>query len=56
MGKELTKVTIILDDELNRKVRKYIVDTYPDSQYGKLKDVIEEALREFLGRHVKAEG
>ena len=48
MGSELPKVTIILDDGLNKRARKYIVETFPDSQYGKLKEVMEAALKEYL--------
>ena len=48
LGTDLPKVTIILDDGLNKRARKYIVSTYPDSQYGKLKAVMEEALKEYL--------
>jgi len=44
----MPKLNIILDEALNKRVRKYLFDTYPDSQYGKLKNVVEEALREYL--------
>ena len=50
MGKPMPKVTLIMDDELNRRVRKYLSTTYPDSQYGKLKGVIEDALKEYLDK------
>jgi hypothetical protein len=48
LGIDLPKVTIILDEGLNKRARKYIVNTYPDSQYGKLKAVMEDALKEYL--------
>jgi hypothetical protein len=44
----MPKLTIILDEDLNKRVRRYLSDTYPSSQYGKLKSVMEEALREYL--------
>jgi hypothetical protein len=44
----MPKLNIILDEDLNKRVRKYLFDTYPDSQYGKLKNVVEEALKEYL--------
>jgi hypothetical protein len=46
----MPKLNIILDEDLNKRVRKYLFDTYPDSQYGKLKNVVEEALKEYLGK------
>lgn len=46
--KAMPKITIELEDSLNRRVRKYIYENFPDSPYGKLKDVVEMALREFL--------
>ena len=42
------KITVILSDELNQRIRKYIFETWPDSQYGKLKEVVVQALEEFL--------
>lgn len=49
MGKStMPKVTLIMDDELNKRTRKYINDTFPDSPYGRLKEVIEDALKEYL--------
>jgi hypothetical protein len=44
----MPKLNIVLDEDLNKRVRKYLFDTYPDSQYGKLKNVVEEALKEYL--------
>ena len=44
----MPKLNIILDEGLNKRVRKYLFDTYPDSQYGKLKEVVESSLKEFL--------
>jgi len=44
------KITIIIDNKLNQRIRKYIFDTWPDSQYGKLKEVTEKAIDEFLSK------
>ncbi len=44
----MPKLNIILDEDLNKRVRKYLFETYPDSQYGKLKEVVEAALKEYL--------
>ena len=46
----MPKLTLILDEDLNKRVRKYLYETYPSSQYGKLKNVIEEALKEYLDK------
>jgi len=48
MEKSMPKVTLIMDDKLNKRVRKYISDTFPDSPYGRLKEVIESAVLEYL--------
>lgn len=47
MGEPL-KITIIIDDALNKRLRACIYKTYPDSQYGKLKEVMVDALKEYL--------
>jgi len=44
----MPKLNIIIDESLNKRIRKYLFDTYPDSQYGKLKNIVEEALNEYL--------
>ncbi len=44
------KLTLNISRALNQRVRKYIEDTWPDSQYGKLKEVVEEAADEFLAK------
>ena len=44
------KITIIINNKLNQRIRKYIFDTWPNSQYGKLKAVTEEAIDEFLSK------
>jgi len=42
------KLTVIIDDSLERELRNYIAHKYPERPYGKLTQVIEEALRDFL--------
>jgi hypothetical protein len=41
-------VVIDLDDKLEEKLRLYINKKYPIKPYGKLKEVVEEALTEYL--------
>jgi hypothetical protein len=44
----MVKIVIDLDDKLNEKLRQYINKKYPLMSYGKIKEVIEEALTGFL--------
>lgn len=44
------KITIIIDDELEQRLRKYIFKRYEAKWYGKLSEVIEEAVKEHLDR------
>lgn len=46
--KEDLKITIEIQYELNKRLRAYIVKTYPERQYGRLREVIAEAIKEFL--------
>ncbi len=48
------KIMIVLDDLLEEKLRLYIANKYPTEPYGKLKSVIEEALREFLSKRERS--
>ena len=44
------KITITLTDEVETKLRKYVTTKYPEKPYGKLSQVVEEALNEWLTR------
>jgi len=44
----LGKVTILLDDELEKDLRKYIAEFYPEETYGKLSMIMNEALKHWL--------
>jgi hypothetical protein len=45
---DMGKLTVVINDEVERKLRIYIAKKYPTEIYGKLSEVIELALREFL--------
>lgn len=42
------KMTIILSDEVEEQLRKYIAKKYPTETYGKISKIIEDALKQFL--------
>jgi len=42
------KLVIIIDDKLEEKLRRHISHKYPTETYGKIKQIIEEALTEYL--------
>jgi hypothetical protein len=48
MGNKMVKIVLDLDDKLNEQLRLYINRKYPLKTYGKLKEVVEQALKEFL--------
>lgn len=47
----MVKVVINLDEQLNEKLRLFINKKYPLRSYGKIKEVIEAALKEYLQNH-----
>jgi hypothetical protein len=48
------KLVIIINDELEERLRRYIARKYPTETYGKIKQVIEEALTEYLQKMQEA--
>jgi hypothetical protein len=44
----LGKITISLDNEIERKLRMYVARNYPLETYGKMSQVVNEALEEFF--------
>jgi len=50
----LGKITITLSDETERKLRQFVTAKNPGKPYGKLSEVIEEALRDWLYLHENA--
>jgi hypothetical protein len=44
----MVKVVFDLNDDLNKKLREYINKKWPLHTYGKIKEVMEQALTEHL--------
>ena len=42
------RVAILLEDEIEQKMRKYIAKKWPLETYGKLSHVVNEALKEYF--------
>lgn len=44
------KITIMLNNETENKIRDYIAEKYPRKTFGKISEVIETAINEYLQR------
>ncbi len=44
------KIVFEIDDEVNEKLRRYIAKKYPLESYGKVKQIINDALKEYLDK------
>jgi len=42
------KITITLSDDIEKKLRQFVTAKYPEKPYGKLSEVVEEALKDWL--------
>jgi hypothetical protein len=42
------KITISLSDETEKKLRSYITSKYNEQTFGKLSDVVETSVKEYL--------
>jgi hypothetical protein len=49
----VAKITITLSDETEKKLRSYVTSKYPEKPFGKLSDVVEEALIEYFEKRSK---
>jgi hypothetical protein len=47
------KITVIIPDDLEQRVRKLLVAKYDGNMHGKLTDLVKEALEEYLKREAK---
>jgi len=43
------KLTVSISDETERELRAFVATSYPLKPFGKLSDVVERAIREYLG-------
>ncbi len=53
--KPLGRLTIILEDDLEKRLREYIARNYAEETYGKISQIINESLRRFLDIYMQAE-
>jgi len=44
------KLTVIMDDKIERKLRKYVTRTYPVKPFGKLSSTVSQAIEEYLNK------
>ena len=42
------KITISLTDKTEKKLRDYVASKYPDQQFGKLSEIVETSVKEYL--------
>ena len=42
------KITVSLDDALEKKLRSFVTSNYPEKPFGKLSEIVNKALEEYL--------
>jgi len=47
------KLTVIIDDELERRLRRYVTRMYPVKPFGKLSLIVSQAIEEYLNKQKK---
>lgn len=47
----MAKITITLDDDVERRLRSYVTQHFPEKPFGKLSKIVNEAVKEYLERH-----
>lgn len=47
------KITVIIDDDIEEWVRNYVTQNYPQKPFGKLSEVVNKALKDFMEKHRK---
>jgi len=45
------KITVIIPDQLEENLRKYVAEHYPQETYGKLSKIVTEALHSWMLEH-----
>lgn len=45
---DMGKITLTLTDETEKKLRQFVTRKYPEKPYGKLSEVAEKALKDWL--------
>jgi Arc/MetJ-type ribon-helix-helix transcriptional regulator len=49
------KISVEISDELENKIRKYIAEHYWKNPFGKLSEIVEEALKLWIEKKIGAE-
>lgn len=44
------KITITLEDETEKQLRSYVTSHYPEKPFGKLSEIVDKAVKEFLAK------
>jgi hypothetical protein len=47
------KITITLSDETEKELRSYVTSKYPEQPFGKLSEVVETSVKEYLNKQKK---
>jgi hypothetical protein len=42
------KITVTLNDDTEKQLRRYVTQTYAEKPFGKISGVVEEAVKRFL--------
>jgi hypothetical protein len=42
------KITVTISDETEKRLREYVTRRYPEKPFGKLSQIVEQAIKEFL--------
>jgi len=45
------KITVTLDDEVEKKLRAFVTSKYPEKPFGKLSQIVNEAVKEYLKKN-----
>jgi metal-responsive CopG/Arc/MetJ family transcriptional regulator len=45
---KMPKITLMIPDDLNDELREYVTKKFPKEPYGKLSEVTQKALREYI--------
>jgi len=47
------KITVTLIDEVEKQLRQYVTTNYPEQPFGKLSEIVNQAIMEFMAKKKK---
>jgi hypothetical protein len=50
---QMGKITITLEDPVEKWLRNYVTKNYPEKPFGKLSGIVNEALKRYMEKPVK---